>query len=88
MGKGLKHTLLQVKHASTQQVYTERYSTTLSEKCKLKPAKMVVIKNGMSGSNEGVNWKTCVLLVGMQSTIVDIENSVEVPPKIKNRASM
>ena len=88
MGKGLKQTLLQVKHASTQQVYIERYSTTLSEKCKLKPVKMVVIKNGMRVSNEGVNWKTCVLLVGMQSTIVAIENSVEVPPKIKNSTSM
>ena len=50
--------------------------------------KMVIIKNGMSVSKDGVNWKTCVLLVGIGSTIAAIENSVEIPQKIKNRTSM
>ena len=34
------------------------------------------------------NWNTCALLVGMQNTVATIENSVDAPQKIKNRATI
>ena len=34
------------------------------------------------------NWNTLALLVGMQSGVAALENSVEVPQKIKNRPTL
>ena len=34
------------------------------------------------------NWNTCALLVGMQNAVATIENSVDAPQKIKNRATI
>ena len=31
------------------------------------------------------NWNPCTLLVGMQNSVASLENSMEVPQKIKNR---
>ena len=31
------------------------------------------------------NWNPCTLLVGMKNSVASLENSMEVPQKIKNR---
>ena len=94
MGKGPEHTLLQEGHTEGPETYEKMLSITSHQRDANENRSEIPLHIGQNGHHKQINkqvlerlWKKgnpSTLLVGMQTGVATVENSMEFPQKVKN----
>ena len=94
MDKGLEQTLLQGRHTEGPETYEKMFSITSHQRDANENHNEVASHTGQSGQHKQINKQMLekmwikgypsTLLVGIQTGVATVENSMEFPQKTKN----